>query len=161
MFVCRRRWFEACRHRHRSLLSKVYSAWKTFHETMNRARIQEEKRKTLRAISHFRLQLIRRMWTSWARYRKLLRSKAKAIHSQFFGLSIRRRSFRAWKVAMQRSYRHEALAMRRVESRGNQVTMRFYWKCWKDFLDSERIEREIRHRSAATWNKVQGWLHHK
>ena len=41
---------------------------------------------------------------------------------------------------------------------GRRSVLRHSWVRWRAFMDAERMDQEVRHRSAATWFKVQEWL---
>jgi hypothetical protein len=88
----------------------------------------------------------------------MLKAKSVAITGQFSRYTIGRRSFRAWRVSLERIRRAMVVKMNFVIPRGNICCMKFYFKCWNLYIEDRLIDREIKYRSDATWAKVQSWM---
>ena len=48
-----------------------------------------------------------------------------------------------------------------AEIRGEKVRKRYYWSVWLEWIEQNRIQKEIDKRSELAWNEVQGWLNKK
>lgn len=139
----------------------LQSSWIAFYGyvmMLKNERVRKEYRANAYAIAHFRRNLLKKTWKCWSLYRKLLRTKAKAVTGHFSRYCIVRKAYKAWRLTLERLRRKEILKLRSVEGRGNKCTMKFYWNRWYDFLQQCLVEREINNRADLTWNKVQKWL---
>ena len=122
------------------------------------ARIRHEYRLAAQATAHYRQKLMRHAWKRWSLHRKMLRAKATAIRGHFSQVTASKRAFTSWKLALERVRRRAAQQLRAVAPMGLRAVQRHYLARWRTYLEAERIDQEVRHRSAATWHKVQSWL---
>jgi hypothetical protein len=121
-------------------------------------RIRSEFRKSSQAASHYRYKLCQAMWKRWSLCTKVLRAKAKAVAGQAGRFSLKRIAFAGWQLTLERCCRQSARQMRFVGPRGDRIVKRYCWKQWCVYLRDNEIEREVRNRAAASWNKVQEWM---
>lgn len=48
--------------------------------------------------------------------------------------------------------------MQAAAFRANAVLLRASWKQWQQHVHEEILEREVRTRAAASWQRVKGWM---
>ena len=84
-------------------------------------------------------------------------------HNKIFSFRhiIFARSFTAWRVALEINERMKFKQMQAAAFRANKVLLRSSWKQWQQHVHEEILEREVRTRAAASWQKVKGWMSDK
>lgn len=108
-----------------------------------------------------RRRWLKSVWRAWKLYGKSLKAKAIAVTGMFSRFTLVKRSWQAWKIALERRKREESHQLRSVSRQGDRCVIRFYLRIWKDFMKEIRYEREINLRAEQKWRNVQQWLSHK
>lgn len=139
-------------------MKRIFWQWTSYAAARKQERVRQEKRQILQALQHYRSFLLRICWHHWRCLKKINRAKAVTIHTRFSGFSRIQRSWKAWKLAIERSKRMEAYLSAMAAPQGRKTILRYYWHQWLTYLNEARIDKEVRYRSAATWSKVQQWL---
>lgn len=91
-------------------------------------------------------------------YRRFMRAKANSVSGHFSKYVIKKTAFKAWSIAFERSKRQTAHQLRQATPIGNKVVKSYVWRRWVGYLNERRLDREVRHRSAATWEKLQKYM---
>ncbi len=143
------------------MLRATFLEWYSYIDSLKRERYRLLTRQNAIASAHFRAVLIRKVWRSWKLYRKFLRAKANSVCGTLSRYWIPKHAFRAWKLAFERSRRKFAHQLYQATPLGNKCIKKHFFKKWVEFLKEMRIEREIRHRSAAAWQNLQAYMNSK
>lgn len=105
-----------------------------------------------------RMRILKNAWRRWRLLKKIVRAKGIVVYKKFSGSILLNRSWKAWKVAFERSRRKEVYQIQIAMPQGREKIYRYFWKKWLDYVHEARLEREVSYRSAVTWSKVQSWL---
>jgi hypothetical protein len=156
--VFRGLWRQARIFSEEKLQQRCFWQWTSYVSAKKLDRVRKEKRQILLALQHYRSSLLRICWHHWRSLKKINRAKAVMIHTRFSGFSRIQRSWKAWKLAIERSKRMEAYLSAMAAPQGRRIILKYYWRQWLDYLQESKLDKEARYRSAATWSKVQQWL---
>jgi len=141
-----------------NLLQNAFVSMYAYSQAEIRDRNKKESRQSQTALLFRRKRLLRIAWRGFLLNRRMLKAKAKAVTGHFSRFTTRRRAFRAWRLALERTRRAMVSKTRAVVPRGDLCTRRFYYRRWQAFLQESLIEREVNKRTQAMMSKVKSWL---
>lgn len=140
------------------LLSQHFMALRGYFLSVKKERVRIEHAQSHMAAAHVKRGLIRRHWRHWQLYRRMLRAKAVAVTGEFSRFSAIKRTWRIWRVALERSRRHEMMALRLHSAKGDRCVLNHCFQRWSEYMEGVHLRREVESRTEQTWQKIQSWL---
>ena len=151
-------WRKACTFHRDGRVQAVWEAWAGHVRAMRRTRYLQERALARQADSHRRYALLRAAWRRFARSRRALAAKARAVHSHCVLHGARRSAFKAWRVSVEKRRREITHSLAKHSTRSRHTVLAGCFRQWKLYMQEVEIEKEIDSRVDVTWMRVQEWL---
>eukprot|EP01041_Mallomonas_annulata_P011679 gene11679-24459_t len=148
-------WEKAVTYHRDYLIQSTWDSLSAYVIARKTERYRMEQRQSHLALAHYRSKLLRLVWNRFHLWKRLLRAKAAAVFGQATMFRPVQKAFSAWKISLERQYRHIAKEMKRMKPLGDRCIMRHVWRQWYQHTVEQRTQREISLRSNMMWSKVQ------